>query len=157
MATQQFLMAYLSNIELQNWGYISGFLNRPVDSTKLVLDASVWMDQNRQYLIFTGVSMKKGPPYTHMWCKKEYPDPNEEPNMVDLTISNPITSEIYYSACVKIDRHNRCRQESLDVEKKLVTKDWLKRFKLFIFVIYAFYVWLAYQWITRKEDAQADF
>ena len=50
--------------------------------------------------------------------------------MVELTIPQPITSELNYSACGKIDMHNRCRQESLDIEKKLGTKDWLKRFNL---------------------------
>ena len=37
MATRQFPMAYLSNIELQNRGDMSGFLTRPVDRTKPVL------------------------------------------------------------------------------------------------------------------------
>ena len=52
--TRKFTMAYLSNIELQNWGYMSGLLTRPVDRTKPVLGDSVWMDRNRRYFIFTG-------------------------------------------------------------------------------------------------------
>ena len=45
-ATRQFMMAYLTNIEFNNWGDINGFLTRPVDRTKPVLGAFVWMDRN---------------------------------------------------------------------------------------------------------------
>ena len=55
ITTQQFPLAYLSNIEFHNQGYMSGLLAKPVDSTKLVLGAFVWMDRNRWYLIFTQV------------------------------------------------------------------------------------------------------
>ena len=66
MSTRQFLMAYLSYIELQNRGDISEFFNRPVDRTKPVLSAFVWMDRNMWYLIFTEVLMEKEQPYTCM-------------------------------------------------------------------------------------------
>ena len=85
MATQKFLMEYLSNIEFQNRGDISGLLTSPVYRTKPVLGAFVWMDQNRRYLIFTGVSMEKGRTYTHMRWRQEDPDPNSDPNIVEPT------------------------------------------------------------------------
>ena len=49
-----------------NQGGMSGLLTRPVDRTKLMLGAFVWMDQNRRCFIFTGGSMNKGWTYTHM-------------------------------------------------------------------------------------------
>ena len=49
----------------------------------------------------------------------EYVSTNADPVGVNLTITQPNASEIYYGACSKIDRHNRCLQESLDIEKKL--------------------------------------
>ena len=55
MVMRKFPMAYLSNIEFQNWGYMSGFLTMPVDRTNLVLGAFVWMDSNMRYFIFTGL------------------------------------------------------------------------------------------------------
>ena len=84
-ATQKFPMAYLSNIESQNRGDMSGLLTRPVDRTKLVLGDFFRMDRNRRYFIFTWESMEKGRPYTRMRWRKEYPDPNADPNMVDPT------------------------------------------------------------------------
>ena len=123
-------MAYLSNIEFQNRGDMSELLDRPVDRKKPVLDAFFGMDRNMRYFIFAAGSMKKGRPYTRTRWMKEYHDPNTDNNMVQLTIPQPITAEIYCSECGQIDRHNRCRQEILDNNKKLGTKDWSKRFNL---------------------------
>ena len=64
--TLKFLLAYLSNIEFYNQGDMSELLTRPIDRTKPVLGASVWMNRNRRYFVFTGGSMEKGRPYTHI-------------------------------------------------------------------------------------------
>ena len=82
----------------------------------------VWLDRNRRYIIFTGGSVEKGRPYTRTLWRQEDPDPNADPNMVQLTIPQPITEELYYSACGQIDRHNRCRQERLETKKSWVLK-----------------------------------
>ena len=100
--------------------------------------------------------MEKGWPYTCIRWRQEDPAPNTDPNMVELTIPQPITSDIYYNTCGQIDRHNRCRQEILDIEKQLGTKYWLKRFNLSVFAMNVVDVWLAYQGITRTTDTQAD-
>ena len=50
---------------------MSGLLTRMVDRKKTVLGDFFWMDQNRQYFIFTGRSMEKGRPYTSMWWRQE--------------------------------------------------------------------------------------
>ena len=92
-------------------------LNRPLDRTKPLLGAFFWMDRNSRYFIFTGVSMEKGQMYTRILWRQDVPVPNAYPNMVELNIPQKITAEIYYRKCGKIDRHNRCRQESLDIEK----------------------------------------
>ena len=101
--------------------------------------------------------MEKGRPYTHPRWRQEDPAPNPESNMVELTIPQPITAEIYYSSCGQIDRHDRCRQESLDIENNLGTKDWSKRFNLSVFAMNVVDVWLAYQGIPGAADNQADF
>ena len=45
----------------------------------------------------------------------------------------------------------------LTPEKKLGTKDWLKRFNLSVFAMGVVDVWLAYQGITGTAETQADF
>ena len=156
-ATRQFPMAYLSSIEFQNRVDISGLLTRPVDWTKPVLGAFVWMDQDMQYFIFTGVLMEKGRPYTLTRWRQEEPSQNSDPNMVELNTPQPITAELYYITCGQIDRHNRCRQESLDIEKKLGTKYWSKRFNLSVSAVNMVNVWLEYQVVTGTAETQDDF
>ena len=76
--------------------------------------------------------------------------------MVDLTIPQKITADIYHRACGQIDGQNRWHQERLDI-KKLGTKDWPKRFNLSIFTIYIVDVRLEYQGITSKTDIKYNF
>ena len=99
--------------------------------------------------------MEKGRQYTRTRWSKEDPAPNADPNMVDLTIPQPITAEIYYITCDQTDRQNMCCQESLDMEKKLGTKDQLKRFNLSIFAMNVVDVWLEYRGITGTAETQA--
>ena len=150
-------MAYLSNIEIHNQVDMSGLLTRPVYRKNPVLGAFVWMDWNIRYFIFTGVFVEKGRPYTRTRWRQEDPPPNADPNMVELTIPQQITAKLYYSTCGQNGRHNRCHQESIDIEKKLGTKDWSKRFNLSVFAMDMVNVWLAYQGITGTEDTQAYF
>ena len=116
-ATRKVPIVYLSNIEFHNRVYMNGLLTSPLDRTKPVLGDFFWMDRNMRYFILTGGSMKKGRPYTHTRWSQEDPAPNAETNTVDMIIPQPITTEIYCSACGKIDRHSRCLQESLDIKK----------------------------------------
>ena len=149
-------MVYLSNIEFRHRGYMSGLLTRPVDRTNLVLSYFVWMDRNRPYFIFTVGSMEKGLTYTRTWWRQEEPTPNADPNMVEMTTPHPITAELYYSVCGKIDRHNMCCQEILDIKINLGTKYWLKRFNLSVFAMNVVNFWLSYQSITMTAENQAD-
>ena len=91
-----------------------------------------------------------------MRLRQEDPSKIAETNMVELTIPNPIETDIYFSAFGQIDRNNRCRQEIFDTEKNLCTKYWSKRFNLSIFVMNVVDVCLEYQGITRTMDIQAD-
>ena len=90
------------------------------------------------------------------WRQKDHA-PNTDPNMVELNIPQTITAELYHRKCVQIDRNNRFCQESLDIEIILSTKEWSKRFNLFVFKINVEDVWLAYQVIIRMAETQSDF
>ena len=72
-------------------------------------------------------------------------EPNAPAEMVEFVVPQPQACEIYYSSCGKIDAHNRCRQDDLDVEKKFVTTDWSKRVNLSIFSMCVVDAWLVYR------------
>ena len=94
------------------------------------LMAFMWMDRNRRFFIATASCLAEGKPYSRARMRQVNREPNALPEMVDLKVPQPQACEIYYSSCGKIDAHNRCRQDDLDVEKKFVTLDWSKRVNL---------------------------
>ena len=86
--------------------------------------------------------MVDGTPYSRTRWRQEDISPNAEPQQVDLTITQPVASEIYYSACGMIDRYNQCCQDDLNIEKKLVTREWAKRLNLSVFAMCVVDLWL---------------
>jgi hypothetical protein len=69
--------------------------------------------------------------------------PNADPVLEHIEIRQTEAGTVYYDGCSKIDQHNRLRQESLNIEKKLQTMDWATRGNHSIFgmvVVDAFYL-----------------
>ena len=68
------------------------------------------MDQDRRYFIASGYFMDSGANMERIRSHHlEEVGTDADTVDVNLTIPQPKASEIYYSACSKIDRHNRCR------------------------------------------------
>ena len=59
-------------------------------------------------------------------------------------MSQPKCSEIYYNTFAAIDQHNRHRQDTLKVERKIETKSWEKCLISSIFGMYCVDAWLMY-------------
>ncbi len=47
-----------------------------------------------------------------------------------VTVRQPQVCETYFSACAQVDRHNRCRQDDLNLEKKVGTHHWSFRARM---------------------------
>ena len=97
-----------------------GLVKRKTSPYGCDLLAYVWMDQDRRYFIASGSSMDAGANMERIRSRQLHDvNTNADPVDVTLTIPQPKASEIYYGACSKIYRHNRCQQESLEMDKKL--------------------------------------
>ena len=70
---------------------------------------------------------------------------NLVPEKILLSVPQLQVVEQYYSTCAQIDRHNRCRQDSLNLEKKVETKDWSFRFNTSLLGICVVDGWLLYR------------
>ena len=79
---------------------------------------------------------------------------NVDTEDITLTIPQPKASEIYYGACSKIYRHNRFRQESLEIDKKLQTHEWDKRENLGIFAMCVVDACMCYSNTTKFDETQ---
>ena len=84
-------------------------------------------------------------------------EPNAEPEHLILVFDQPKACELYYACCAIVDRHNRCRQADLQLEKKLVTKDWSKRLNISLLSICIVDTWFAYSSILETHENQNDF
>ena len=158
-ATKKFPMRHLSSVELEERGDTYGMVRRKTpNSNECDLLAYVWMDRDRRYFIASGSSMAEGKPYNRRRLRQVNEEANADPEHVDLEVRQPKASELYYSACAMVDRHNRCRQDDLDLEKKLGTQDWSKRLNMSLVGICIVDAWLAYSQVTQfKQEIQSEF
>ena len=68
-----------------------------------------------------------------------------------LTVLQPEVCEIYYDTCAAIDQHNRHCQDTLQIERKMQTKGWDKRFTTSLFGMYVVDAWLMYKGCTTAS------
>ena len=74
-------------------------------------------------------------------------------------VPQPKAAEIYYSTCAAVDRHNRCRQADLNLEKTLRTHDLAMRVGMSLLGVVIVDAWLAYSGCIgeRLSITQKDF
>jgi hypothetical protein len=119
--------------------------------------AFCWMDRDRRYFISSASSLRPGRQYTrHRW-RQVSEEPNAAPERVTLEIPQPEAAELYYDACGMIDRHNRCRQDDLMLERKLGTLDWSMRVNTSLLGMCIVDSWYAYSQCTATQERQKDF
>lgn len=72
-----------------------------------------------------------------------------------VTIPMPLAAEIFYSTCGCFDNHNRNRQDTLNLEKKVQVRYWDKRVGLSLLGTIIVDTWLVYQAAMQtKKDAK---
>jgi hypothetical protein len=162
-ATKQYPMRYLSTLELNQRGERRGLVMRDVDTNYSTLLAFVWMDRDRRYFVSSASSLDAGKPYVRYRWRQIDQSPDADPERLEIIIPQPKAAELYYSACGMIDRHNRSRQDTLMLERKLGTTNWSTRVNLSIFGMIVVDTWLAYSLCTGigrangREEKQKDF
>lgn len=98
-------------------------LKRRADGNKPALAAFVWMDRERRYFVSSVGNLEYGTPFVRTRWRQVDTTPNAPPQQVTFAIQQPKIAELYYTTCAAIDKHNRLRQDDLQIEKKVETKD----------------------------------
>ena len=150
-ASKTFPMEYLSSIEIdEGRGQRVGVVLKTNGVPTMMV--CVWMDRDRRYFISTASLLRDGKDYSIIrWRQPDLPEEefggvnNEESYRQELTVSHPKYSNIYYNTCAAIDQHDRHRQDTLKVERKIQTKSWDKRVTSSIFGMYCVDAWLMYR------------
>jgi Transposase IS4 len=122
-AYKQYPKIYLEKIELPDRGTCAGLRTRHCNEEEdvdLDMMAFVFCDRDRHYFISTCSSLSAAVPITRIRTQQvQELDSNNDPERMEMTIHQPKAAALYYTTCGKNDQHNRCRQDTLNLEKKL--------------------------------------
>lgn len=137
-ATRCYPMAQLSSCVMRNRGDTISYTHKDTEGNEYL--ALCWVDRERRYFISSCGRTDLGNSYTRVrWRQTEHGADRSV-----LTVDQPKVVEHYYSVCSRIDRHNRSRQDDLQLEKKFVTQDWTKRVNLSLLGFCIVDSWLLY-------------
>lgn len=139
-ATRLFPMSHLSSLEMQIKGDQNS-LTSGDPSQKPSLMAVCWVDRDRRYFISSTGTTKPGTPI----YRERYRTLGGSAVKIGIEIPIPEVCEKYYSVCSMIDRHNRCRQHDLDLEKKFRTHSWAIRVNTSLLAMVIVDGWLLYK------------
>ena len=171
-STTSFPMGHLRNLVADGRGYHKTFACYNEDGSIKFL-AVMWVDRDRRYFIVTDGSTKPGTVIERTrW--RQFNDADEAFQMIPpefrvgnaaqtQTLTNqPEAIEWYYDICSLIDRHNRSRQDNLKLERKVLTKDWSKRFNLTVVGVYTVDAWKTFdacqkEWANERSLTEAEF
>jgi len=104
------------------------------------LMAVLWVDRERSYFIASTSTTLSGAPYDRLrWRHGE-----DTAARVALTVPQPQVAKAYYRCCSQVDRRHRCRQDDLQLDHKLVTRDWFMRVNMSLLGMCIFDSWLLY-------------
>eukprot|EP00171_Calliarthron_tuberculosum_P023220 IDg23220t1 len=145
-ATRKYPMAELARRPVHGRGDTEYLVRKNPEGDVSML-ALMWVDRERRYFISTTSTPADGTPYERVRWRQE----GDAARRVVLTVRQPKVAEVYYSACASIDQHNRCRQDDLRLERKLVTHDWSKRVGFSILGIIIVDSWLLYNGRARAK------
>jgi len=138
-ATRGYPMSTLSVLPLEERGEHISYTHKTADGVADML-AVLWVDRERRYFISTASCTLPGRPCDRVRWRQV----GDHAERVVLTVPQPLVVETYYQCCAQIDRHNRCRQDDLRLEHKLVTHDWSMRVNLSLLGMCVVDAWLLY-------------
>ena len=139
-ATRGYPMAYLSAKPMTGRGTWYSMTSRR-DASGNNVSAVLWVDRERRYFVATtGTTLPGQTIYRERWRRVG--------NVSKKTVTEtaiPQVAQTYYSAASQIDRHNRCRQDDLDLEKKFQVKEWSLRVNTSLLAVCIVDAWLLYK------------
>ena len=105
-ATKKFPHQWLSVQELEARGDRRGLVSKIGNDKASTMLAYVWVDREQCHFIAnTGGLMAGSNSVRNRWRQLD-PTPNADPVHAESEVPQPLTTEIYYETCGKIDQHN---------------------------------------------------
>ena len=146
-ATRGYPMAYLSSKPMAQRGDHYSMLCKSENGGKDMM-ALLWVDRERRYFIATAGSTHPGQMiYRERWRRVG--------NVTKKVITETRITDVcqtYFSAASQIDRHNRCRQDDLKLEKKFEVHEWSMRVNTSLLAMCIVDAWLLYKGGQGSRD-----
>jgi len=128
-------MSYLGRVVLSEAkGDHQGFVTFD-ETTRCQLLAFVWCDRDHRCFVSTCSSLANGTTINRMRWRQTDKAPNADPTREQIIVPTLKACETHYSACQKIDQHNRSRQSTLIAEKKVRVTEFDRRINTSVFAI----------------------
>lgn len=110
--------------------------------------AVLWVDRERRYFVATAGNCLPGSKiYRERWRRV-----NDSTVKIITETDIPQIAETYYEAASQIDRHNRCRQHDLNLEKKFQVREWSIRVNTSLLAVCIVDAWLLYKGSQGSRD-----
>ena len=80
---------------------------------------------------------------------------NSDPEIVEISVPQPLAVENYYDVCASVDQHNQSQQDNLQFVRKIHTKSWEKQVNfsnLTIAIVNAWYMYSGSLGCDNVED-----
>ena len=139
-AHRGFPLNHLSTIPMSGRGSWTSMVHRDNESG-IDVGAVLWVDRERRYFVATsGTTLPGTTIYRERWRRV-----GNESRRIMTETSVPDVAETYYTAASQIDRHNRCRQDDLKLEKKFRVKEWSQRVNTSLLAMCIVDAWLLYK------------
>jgi Transposase IS4 len=126
-ATRQYPLHYLQRCILPAGKGDHRALRSTDPETGCQMLAIVWADRERRFFVSTCASSAPGRVIERRRWRQRDLTPNAEPELETIRLPQPEAVQVYYDGCGRIDEHNRHRQDSLNLEKKVQTMHWAHR------------------------------
>ena len=139
-ASKGYPMRYLSSKPMSGRGEWYSMVSKG-DMEGHDICAVLWVDRERRYFVTTaGTTLPGQTIYRERWRRFG----NTSKKIITET-SIPQVAETYYATASQVDRHNRCRQDELNLEKKFEVKEWSLRVNTSLLAICIVDAWLLYK------------
>jgi len=152
--TKGFPLGALSVLPLEERGEHVSYVHTTADGVTDMM-AVLWVDRERRYFISLASTTLPGTPFDRVRWRQV----GDDAERVVLTVAQPQVVETYDQCSAQIDRHNRCRQDDLQLEHKLIRHDWLMRVNLSLLGMCVVDTWMLYSGAhgTAAELTQNQF
>jgi len=137
--TKGFLMGALSVLPLGERGEHVSYVHTTADGVTDMM-AVLWVGRELSYFISSTSTNLPETPYDRVRWRQV----GDDAERVVLTVTQPQVVETYFQCCAQIDRHNRWRQDDLQLEHKLITHDWSMRVNLSLLGMCVVDEWMLY-------------